>query len=325
MIWISQVVIPINLDIGCQKRRIRRESLKPVQALNIYCWNLLRIKRGKNIGQFFLLLNKKKFSEKVCDIQLKRELNRIVTPIKVDKLQELLCRTGYDTRKTDFIIDGFKNGFDIGYRGPRRRRHTSENIPFSVGNKFDLLEKINKEVEAGRVCEPFSEIPYRYYVQSPVGLVPKSGEWTRMIFHLSFDFGVDEDSKSINYHTPEELNSVKYKDLDHTIKNSLRLLDQIAKRENRVANLFYSKSDLRNAFHLIPVMPTQCYLLIMKVNDPITGRPFFFVERALPFGASISCKTFQIFSDCLLHIVETVMGFSNHCSNYLDDYIFFVR
>ena len=43
--------------------------------------------------------------------------------------------------------------------------------------------------------------------QSPIDLVPKAGNKTRLIFHLSYDFN-DED-RSLNYHTPEEMCTVK--------------------------------------------------------------------------------------------------------------------
>ena len=61
--------------------------------------------------------------------------------------------------------------------------------------------------------------------QSPIGLVPKAGNKMRLIFHLLYDF--PDGSKSINHHTPEELCSVKYNDLDHAIKGCLKLLKKL--------------------------------------------------------------------------------------------------
>ena len=69
------------------------------------------------------------------------------------------------------------------------------------------------EVQVGRFAGPFSDIPYKdTYIQSPIGLVPKAGNKTRLIFHLSYTF--KNGNKSVNYHTPKELCSVKYNDLD---------------------------------------------------------------------------------------------------------------
>ena len=57
----------------------------------------------------------------------------------------------YDTHETDFIIDGFSNGFDIGYQGAEIRQDTSKNIPFTpgVGDKVDMWNKLMKEVKLG--------------------------------------------------------------------------------------------------------------------------------------------------------------------------------
>ena len=80
-----------------------------------------------------------------------------------------------------------------------------------------------KEVKLKRYAGPYEEIPYEFFVQSPIGLVPKAGGQTRQIFHLSHNFGHEERQKSINYHTPDELCSVKYKDLDHAIRTASEL------------------------------------------------------------------------------------------------------
>ena len=60
----------------------------------------------------------------------------------------------------------------------------------------------------------------------------------------------------------------------------------------------------------------------MKAKNPDTGKFMFFVEKALPFGASISCVRFQLFSDSLKHITEHILGHPHSVTNYLDDYLF---
>ena len=60
----------------------------------------------------------------------------------------------------------------------------------------------------------------------------------------------------------------------------------------------------------------------MYADHPTTGRRFYFYDKALPFGASISCSLFQRFSNSLKHIVETITGKQYCCTNYLDDYLF---
>ena len=54
------------------------------------------------------------------------------------------------------------------------RKDKSRNLPFKAGNPIDLWNKVIKEVQANRYAGPFEETPSEYYVQSPLGLVPKS-------------------------------------------------------------------------------------------------------------------------------------------------------
>ena len=82
-----------------------------------------------------------------------------------------------------------------------------------------------KEVTLGRYSGPYDEVPYISFMQSPIGLVPKVGGQTRLIFHLSFDFGKDDAEKLLNFHTPDEMCSVKYNDLDYAVRACLKLKD----------------------------------------------------------------------------------------------------
>ena len=131
--------------------------------------------------------------EDLCLNYVNYDVTSVVTSIKVNELAFLLKESNYEKNKSDFLIDGFTNGFSMGYKGPRDRVHTSSNIPLSVGNKTILWNKIMKEVKLGRYAGPFKKPPFKYFIQSPIGLVSKdNGKDTRLIFHLSFDFGEEE-------------------------------------------------------------------------------------------------------------------------------------
>ena len=49
---------------------------------------------------------------------------------------------------------------------------------------------------------------------------------------------------------------------------------------------------------------------------------YFFVDKCLPFGASISCAHFQRFSNALRHLVQHRSGKNFHITNYLDNFLF---
>ena len=115
----------------------------------------------------------------------------IVTPINTGELEKLLKASKYCTKKTQHMLSGFREGFDMGYQGLTDRIDESANIPLraGVGSMTEMWNKIMKEVKERHYAGPFAKPPMKYYVQSPIGLVPKAGNKTRLIFHLSFDFG----------------------------------------------------------------------------------------------------------------------------------------
>ena len=151
------------------------------------------------------------------------DIKNIITPINVDKLEELLLKSKYDSEESQFFVNRFKYGFDIGYEGNQIRRDTAKNIPFrEVGSDQELWEKLMSEVELGRYAGLFNEdeLPFENFMQSPIGLVPKAGNKnkTRLIFHLPYNFNKQEGT-SFNANTPKEKCSAKYNDLDEAIKN----------------------------------------------------------------------------------------------------------
>ena len=222
-------------------------------------------------------------------------LTDIVTPINTKVLAALFADSKYDEKETKFIMDGFCNGFSIGYNGPMSRQDRSANIPFTVGDKLNMWEKLMKEVKLGRVAGPFDHIPFADYMQSPIGLVPKdNGRKTRLIFHLSFEF--KSGLGSLNGNTPDHLCTMKYRDLDHAIHNCLQLLEEyhIANPDDdTIPTIFFSKTDLTSAYRVLPLRIGDFKWLVMMAENPITGKIVFFVNKCLPFGASISCSHFQ--------------------------------
>ena len=276
-------------------------------------------------------------------------LHDIVTPIHVDVYEQYLRCAGFDAEKTQFLVQGFKQGFDIRYWGPAERQDFSCNIPIRVESEMDMWEKLQKEVQLGRHAGPFMQIPYQFFVQSPIGLVPKSGNKTRLIFQLSFDFD-DKDRKSINFYTPKEWCSVKYNDLDYTVKSCLNLIGKWSWKHNKdgkpaaivsdvdgaavngdfsmhitehvLDKIYMSKTDLMSTFRILPVLLRQRKYLIFKCHCPGMQITMYFVEKNLPFGSSISCAHFQLFSDSLRCLVQFATDRYLTCTNYLDDYIF---
>ena len=92
------------------------------------------------------------------------------TPINIHNLkQEFVV---YDPRKGSEILNGFIYGFPLHYTGARM---PTDAMNFkSARTRPEIVgQKINAEIEAGRVAGPFDEHPLLNLCVSPLGLVPK--------------------------------------------------------------------------------------------------------------------------------------------------------
>ena len=186
---------------------------------------------------------------------------------------------------------------------------TSRNLRLNgLGTKETLWNKIMKEVGLKRYAGPFRQIPFKNYIQSPIGLVPKdNGKSVRLIFHLSHP---RSEGMSVNANTPKEKSTVVYLDFSKAIELCLKA--------GKACKM--SKSDFSLAFRHLGIRPEDWKYLIMKAESPIDGKIYYFIDKCLPFGASISCSHFQAFSDAIAHIVRKKSGKDN--VNYLNDFLF---
>ena len=236
-------------------------------------------------------------------------LEDIVTPINVRKFKQLLIETNYPESKTRVIVEGFTNGFPIGYQGVREGiQRNAPNLKLRVGGEIDLWNKVMKEVKLKRYAGPFKKVPFVNYIQSPIGLVTKDGgKDTRLIFHLSYP----RNGQSVNSEPPKDICSVKYPDFQQAIDRCL---------EEGICPVI-GKPDLKNAFHFVPIKIGDWFLLIMKAKNPINGLWYYFVDKCMPFSGSISCAHFQKISDALAHI-QTIKTNGKIPINYLEDFLF---
>lgn len=219
------------------------------------------------------------------------------SPIKITALKYYL--QFYDEIEAKFLLDGFLNGFPIQYTGPRAPRD-SKNLRSTALNPELILCQIEKEVKAGRVAGPFSQRPLPNLIISPIGLVPKKtpGEF-RMIHHLSHPPG-----ESVNDFIDPALCTVQYTSFDEAV--------HLVQDLGRQCKLF--KSDIKSAYRLIPINPSDFELLGFCFENQ------FYFDKALPFGASISCITFERFARFLEFCTKLKLQ-SAKLIHYLDDFL----
>ena len=241
------------------------------------------------------------------------DLELVITPVNWKRLKYLLDEAGYDKKKTEFLVRGFRDGFRLEYEGDPFVMVNSPNLKLTVGDETDLWNKVMKEIRLKRYAGPYKKIPFKHYIQSPIGLVPKDGgKDTRLIFHLSYPRNVKDGQKSlsVNANTPSEKCKVKYPDFSEAIRRCME--------EGK--NCYTAKSDMKMAFRNLGLFPGDFKYLVMKAKNPKDGKWYYMVDKCLPFGASISCFLFQSFSNCVAFLV----AYRSHRDpvNYLDDFLF---
>ena len=65
------------------------------------------------------------------------DLDHVVSPVKVDEFERLLVEACYDDQKTKFLIDGFRNGFSIGYEGISKSKGKLQILNWRLGIKLN--------------------------------------------------------------------------------------------------------------------------------------------------------------------------------------------
>ena len=213
-----------------------------------------------------------------------------------------MVRYGYDSSETKILVASFRQGFDLGYRGPVCNE--AMNNLLSTRSRPEIMgQLLGNEVEKGRILGPFDRPPFTDFRVNPLGFVPKRtpGEY-RLIVDLSQPKG-----HSVNSYIPPELSSVSYPGIQDAIDIILELHKQGYK-----PHLF--KLDIKSAFRIIPLNPQVFPLMGLKFDNK------FFVNVFLPMGASSSCSIFQRFSDSVAFLLEKHAGVP-HVLNYLDDFL----
>ena len=224
------------------------------------------------------------------------------TPIKCLRLNHYL--EGYDFQNRTFLIDGFSKGFRIPFQGPIISR-ISRNHLSARSNVQAVNEKIQGELRAGRIIGPFDTPPFDLLICSPIAIVPKHepGKF-RLIHDLSFPQGA-----SVNSAIPKDETKVCHDNIDKVVS--------IVKQFGRRALM--AKTDIENAFRLLPIFPLdRCLLGFTWKSDK--GVRQFNVDCCLPMGLSVSCRYFEIFSSALQWIMEVKYGAV--MSHTIDDFFF---
>ena len=168
-------------------------------------------------------------------------------------------------------------------------------------NSAAVEEKISKELSLGRISGPFENKPLANFKCSPLAVREKqnTGKY-RLLHNLSYPY----DEKSVNFNISKDNSTVSYA----TIKDAVSLIQSLSKPA------FMAKTDISDAFRIIPLHPSQYHLAGFFWKG-------FYCDKCLPMGCSSSCKIFEEFSTALKWILATKFGIKN-VVKILDDFLF---
>ena len=139
--------------------------------------------------------------------------------------------------------------------------------------------KLSKELAADHLAGPFDAPPFANFCVSPLGVVPKkTSKEYRLTHHLSYPNG-----DSVNDGISSDYSKVNYAHVDDAIA-MIKLLGH---------GCFLAKTDIKNAFRIIPKRPSDYDLL------GIFWQGKYYYEKAMPIGCASSCQTFEMFSTAL--------------------------
>ena len=170
----------------------------------------------------------------------------IVTPIVIEQL-EFFFRNHPSPSAVSYVLSGFRWGFDIGYTGSFTNLNTRpRNLLSARSNPKLVLAAIKKELDRGHTAGPFTVPPFPNTHCSPLGTAPKPDGSVRLILDLSSPRG-----EAVNEGIDQNEFSCTYSNFDEAVSLVRRL----------GCGAWMAKADIKHAFRLCPVAPSQWHLL----------------------------------------------------------------
>ena len=105
---------------------------------------------------------------------------------------------------------------------------------------------------------------------------------------------------------------------DHTSVSYATISDAIWHIKAAGRGCFLAKTDVKNAFRIIPSRPLDYGLLGMR------WRNLYYYDRCMPMGCSSSCKTFETLSTAMEWIAQNKLRI-NHIIHLLDDFLIIAK
>ena len=162
-----------------------------------------------------------------------------------------------------------------------------------------VTTKLHNELSRGRIAGPYQSAQLPDFKSSPLAPREKQESGKFRLFHnLSYPY----DLQSVNHNIPKFAAHVKYE----------TITDVITAIQQQSRNAYLAKSDIADAFRLIPLHSSQYH------RTGFSWQNEYYYDRCLPQGSASSCKTFELFSTALKMILQQKLGIQS----VLDDFLF---
>ena len=165
--------------------------------------------------------------------------------------------------------------FQLHFDGSRCSQD-APNLLSAMQNPAAVNAKLSKELDAHRLAGPFSSPPFPVFCVSPLGLAPKESEGEfRLIHHHSYPRG-----SSLNDGISVDYTSVSYA----TVEDAIGLIKSVGQ------NCFLAKTDVKNAFRLIPIRPADYAAYTGKAVTSIMGAWLWAVQVPVELLRCFNCS-----------------------------------
>lgn len=165
-------------------------------------------------------------------------------------------------------------------------------------------ELLSKEVEKGFLAGPYEAPPFESYRVSPLGIAEhKYSKKKRLIVDLSAPHN-NETHPSINELIDKQECSLSYVKID----DAIQIIVQCGQ------GALMCKTDISDAFKLIPILPSQYHLFCVK------WRNSYYYYTRLSFGCRSSPKIFDQFSQAICWIAQNNYNIES-ILHLLDDFL----
>jgi len=211
-----------------------------------------------------------------------------------------------DRQFVNYLCNGLTSGFDTLISDTEVPIKECKNLRSAITQPEIVDKLIESEVSKGFLEGPMDTLPFQTFRVSPIGVaIGKYSGKPRIIVDLSSPHE-DSEHQSVNDMIDKDMCSLSYVRID----DAINIIKQLGK------NTTMCKTEISDAFKLIPILPTQWHMYCIKWKSK-----YYYYTR-LAFGCRSSPKIFDHLSQAVCWIATNNYGVQ-HILHLLDDFITF--